>query len=92
MCKYCNDIFTDYEAFTKLKQKKIRFGKNCYYTLNVDLWTPYPDRNGNIKTVLEVNMNNYDYEDDGLIFDEKIKIKYCPFCGKKLPTHIDELE
>ena len=60
---------------------------------NPDFKNCYEDPNGDIEVVLNVMAcpKNGDFDDD-YFFKDEIKIKYCPFCGKKFPTNDQETE
>lgn len=89
MCKYCKDILRDGEfTQSKITEKTIKFGKNFKMYMNVDIWVPDSTHDGELSPVLEFNLNGGDY--DEFIFDERISIKYCPFCGTKLPLHMKD--
>lgn len=88
MCKYCKNIVERGECEeSMITQKIIKLG-NLETFLNIGFWVPEQTHDGELSPVLEINYNGGDY--DEFIFNERVSITYCPFCGTKLPLHMKD--
>lgn len=91
MCKYCNDILECGEGYGNkdIRNKKLKFGISGKLYEYIYL-ACYENEENKDKYDNELIVHIYPDDPDESLIHEEIKIKYCPFCGKKLPTCYEE--